>query len=892
MNETASIRVPTTPSPRLESPALFTLDADGLIKSANLAAEAFWTCAPNAMIGLPFSALITVYPTGGVITPRNQQWQVLCGMALNRPVPCSARLPDQPSVEVSVRLEEARGDGVKFFAFVEDPTRRRESSPPMLVDSGLALLADQGAVGFFDLNFKAGQVYYSPAWKRVLGYTDNELANTYDSWLRLIHPDDSAAAPDHDGRRQIRGVRGFGVEIRMLHRRGHYVWVHCLGTQVYSPRGELERVTGLQIDISERKELEENSLVNEERLQRLCEQGELALFDLNFATQNFWFSAGWEKLLGTLSLTGATALNAFVEALPSELAINGAAGFFVEPNAGQPSFVTGLRLKRPDGTGETTMFGAHRQLSRKGELLRAVGFCCPMPPSIAELASTPFPASLVDPVLACFGEALIVADIRGTVTYLNGRAERLLDITCDKARHMKISDVFRLVFRSDGLPADTALDEALASSEDTRMYATHALLPAVRPGTPHEIIWSARRLGLADGTPSGIAIVFRDPDEMSLSPEELLKINRFETLGVVAGGISHDFNNLLTTILGGISQAKDNNDPSFLPDSERACMAAKALTRQLLAFAKGGKSEAIQTLTLIDLVRDAARLARAGANAEVRIDIPDTVSPICVDRAQILQVFQNLMINAVQALPPRGGTVWLSATNLEVKEQLPGLLMNPGSFVHLQIRDNGCGIDPEHLEKIFEPFFTTKKNGTGLGLPMVRSIVRRYGGDVGVVSTVGAGTVFNVYLPQAKSAAQSQPSRRAPSLRFGTGRILLMDDDPDICRLAEGMLSSLDYQCDVARTGEEALTLYRRLVNLGRSYDAVILDLTVVGGSGGEETFHNLRAIDKDVRAIVCSGYDSDEMIEHFLAMGFCGYLTKPFRASDLGRVLKSVLGG
>jgi len=895
VNDTTSIRVPTTSRPRLESPALFALDADGVIKSANVAAETFWTCAPNAMIGLPFNALITLYPVSGVITPRSQQWEVLCASALNQSIACSARLPDQPPIEVSVRLEEARGESIRYFAFIEDPTHRRETSPPMLVDSGLALLADQGAVGFFDLNFKAGQVYYSPAWKRVLGYNDNELANTYDSWLRLIHPDDSAAAPDYDGRRKVCGVRGFGVEIRMLHRRGHYVWVHCLGTQVYSSRGDLERVTGLQIDISERKELEENSLVNEERLHRLCEQGELALFDLNFATDDYWFSAGWQHLIGAPILTGTDALHTFVDALPSDLASQGAQPFFLRPVADQPSFVTALRLKRPDGTGETTLFGAHRQVSRKGELLRAVGFCCKLPSSITELASTPFPASMVDPVLACFSEALIVTDVRGCVSYLNTRAERLLDITCDEARRLKLGEVFRLVYRSDGSPAETALDEALASDDDTRMYANHALLPAGRPGTPHEIVWSARRIASTDGSPNGMAIVFRDPDEMSLSPEELLKINRFETLGVVAGGISHDFNNLLTTILGGISQAKDNNDPSFLPDSERACMAAKALTKQLLSFAKGGKAEAVQTLTLIDLIRDAARLARAGANADVRIDVPDTISPVCVDRAQILQVFQNLIINAVQALPARGGTVWLSAANVELTEALPGLVMNAGPYVRVQVRDNGSGIAPENLEKIFEPFFTTKKHGTGLGLPMVRGIVRRYGGDVSVISTVGFGTAFDVYLPQARAGAvQDQPTRRAPSLRFGTGtrRILLMDDDPDICRLTEGMLASLDYQCDVARNGEEALNLYRRLVHLGRSYDAVILDLTVVGGSGGEETFHHLKTMDKDVRAIVCSGYDSDEMVERFMAMGFAGYLTKPFRAADLGKVLKSVLGG
>jgi DNA-binding response OmpR family regulator len=128
-------------------------------------------------------------------------------------------------------------------------------------------------------------------------------------------------------------------------------------------------------------------------------------------------------------------------------------------------------------------------------------------------------------------------------------------------------------------------------------------------------------------------------------------------------------------------------------------------------------------------------------------------------------------------------------------------------------------------------------------------------------------------------------------LTSGTGRILLMDDDPDIARLASGMLASLDYRYDVAHNGEEALTLYRRYISIGRPYDLVILDLTVIGGMGGEETFRQLKAIDKNVRAIVCSGYDSDEEALHYLDLGFAGYLSKPFRLGDLARAIKNVLG-
>jgi CheY-like chemotaxis protein len=134
-------------------------------------------------------------------------------------------------------------------------------------------------------------------------------------------------------------------------------------------------------------------------------------------------------------------------------------------------------------------------------------------------------------------------------------------------------------------------------------------------------------------------------------------------------------------------------------------------------------------------------------------------------------------------------------------------------------------------------------------------------------------------------------ARPAPSPRFCTGRVLFMDDDDHICALTASMLQSLDYKFDIAKNGDDAITFYKRYLNIGRPYDAVIMDLTVVGGLGGEETFRILRELDPEVRAIVSTGYDNDDMARQYLDMGFCGYLTKPYRVADLGKVLKAVLG-
>jgi two-component system, cell cycle sensor histidine kinase and response regulator CckA len=868
---------------------LFTLDARGVVLSATRSAENFWLVSPGTLVGRSFMSLVqlTAPPADG--SGAEIAWELLRVTALNRAITCKARFADDSTCEILIRLEEVHAQPPQYFAQIDDPARTREPGSPIVIDSGIALLVDNGAVGFFDLNFLAGQVYYSPTWKRMLGYTETDLANTYDSWLRLLHPEDSAAAPDSAGRKQHGGTRSFAVEVRMLHRRGHYVWVNCLGTQVYGPKGALERVTGLQIDISERKELEEQSLLNEERLQRLSNQSQLAVFDLNFASREYWFSTHWTELIGANSLEGDEALQSFVAALPPEVEMRGASAFFLEPSVGQPSFVSALKLHGSNGAELKVLLGAHRQMSRKGELVRVVGFCCKLPAGLASLDETRVPRALVEPILDLLSEAVLAGDAQGNILYMNSRAERIMGISREATRGKKISEIFSLVGRDTGDPDDTALEHALTASEEMRLYGEHALVIAGQE-VPLKIVWTAQRVNAADGVAGGVILVFRDPEEMTLTPEELLKVNRFETLGLVAGGISHDFNNLLTTILGGISQAKDNRDYTYLADSERACLAAKALTKQLLAVARGGKAELVQNLGVGDILRDAVRLARAGTNTEVSISVPDTVANIRVDRAQILQVFQNLIINAIQALPERGGKLWLSGMNVQLAEDtMPGV--RAGDYVRVEVKDNGCGIASENLEKVFEPFFTTKQQGTGLGLPMVRSIVRKYGGEVVVNSIVGMGTSFQILLPQATNVVDAVAPRLAPSLNFGTGRILLMDDDPDICRLAEGMLASLDYKYDIAKNGEEATALYRRHLNIGRPYSAVILDLTVVGGAGGEETFHQLRGMDKDVRAIVCSGYDSDEMIQHYMDMGFAGYLTKPFRVGDLGRVLKTVLG-
>jgi CheY-like chemotaxis protein len=377
---------------------------------------------------------------------------------------------------------------------------------------------------------------------------------------------------------------------------------------------------------------------------------------------------------------------------------------------------------------------------------------------------------------------------------------------------------------------------------------------------------------------------------MSLTPDELIKANRFETISQLTRGLAHDFNNLLTTILGGIALAKDSLHPTALADAESASLKAKNLTKELLLLTQGGAA-ASSLVTVEELFAATIKIATVGSAASVTAEVTPGTDLVQADRGQILQVLQNLVLNALQAMPagPHPARVQLYARNVPLTpDQIPGL--TAGSYVEFEIRDNGTGIAPSHLQEIWSPFFTTKKHGTGLGLATARSLVQKHGGVIGVDSTLDVGSVFTFYLPRGELAPGFQ-AHPAPTPRFRTGRILFMDDDERISALSAAMLTRLDYKYDLAKNGDDALALYQRYLNIGRPYDAVILDLHVIGGMGGEACYLALKQLDPDARVIASSGYDDPSLARRYLDLGFCGYLNKPYRLGELGQVLKTVLG-
>ncbi|MBN2327868.1 MAG: PAS domain S-box protein [Candidatus Omnitrophica bacterium] len=386
--------------------------------------------------------------------------------------------------------------------------------------------------------------------------------------------------------------------------------------------------------------------------------------------------------------------------------------------------------------------------------------------------------------------------------------------------------------------------------------------------------------------------ILQDITERKRMEDNLLKARKLESVGILAGGIAHDFNNLLTAILGNVSLAKTLAAPHSkvferLTEAEKASLRAQELTQQLLTFSKGGapitKSEDIRAL-----LKETALFILMGSNVRCEFDVPDDLWRVDVDKGQFSQVIQNLVINANQAMP-EGGIITIRSCNCTNDDaQTNRIVPFPdNNYVRISIKDQGCGIPKAYLEKIFDPYFTTKQEGSGLGLATAYSIVEKHKGAITVNSQIGKGSTFTIYLPASKLPAPS-PLQESFDVAFsGQGRILIMDDEEIVKEVTGEILTEMGYEVDFADDGFEAIQQYKSAKESKNPYTAVIMDLTIPGGMGGEEAVQELRAFDPDVKAIVSSGYSNDPIMSHYQNYGFCGVICKPFTYDDLGKVLQ-----
>jgi CheY-like chemotaxis protein len=276
-----------------------------------------------------------------------------------------------------------------------------------------------------------------------------------------------------------------------------------------------------------------------------------------------------------------------------------------------------------------------------------------------------------------------------------------------------------------------------------------------------------------------------------------------------------------------------------------------------------------------------------GSAAKYEFHFALDLKPVYADPGQIAQVMSNMAINAVQSMPD-GGELTITAENIELAEhgQIP---LKAGFYVHIVVRDTGAGIAQANLSKIFDPYFTTRKDGSGLGLATSYSIIKNHDGYITVSSKEGKGTSFDIYLP-AFTGTPSAKAEIVSEITKGSGRILIMDDEEIVRVLGIRILTRLGYTVEAFADSAQTVNRYRELLGGAEAFDAVILDLVIVGGPGGKETLAMLKEIDPNVKTIVSSGYSADPILARYKEYGFSAVLPKPYSVEEISSVLHGLL--
>ncbi|MEN8200531.1 MAG: ATP-binding protein, partial [Thermodesulfobacteriota bacterium] len=394
----------------------------------------------------------------------------------------------------------------------------------------------------------------------------------------------------------------------------------------------------------------------------------------------------------------------------------------------------------------------------------------------------------------------------------------------------------------------------------------------------------------------GVVWIIEDISQRKDMEEELLKVRKLESIGVLAGGIAHDFNNLLSAILGNVELAgrriadSDEKTSALLSRARKATVRAAKLTDQLLTFSKGGEPIKAKT-ALPELITETADFVLHGSSVACSYQFPKQLWRVNADSGQISQVIQNIILNTKHAMPD-GGTVSISCANVRPTAAEPQLNMEPGDYVRISIEDNGVGIAEGIIDRIFDPYFSTKQEGSGLGLAVCHSIIKKHGGSLTVDSVPGEGTTFTIYLPAIRSKTDTPGTASGIATPAKTAHIMFMDDEKILREVAQAMLTSLEHKAILVEDGEQALNTYQRLQNTDSPVDLVIMDLTIPGAMGGREAAEKLLQLDPQAKIIVASGYSNDPVMANYREYGFDAAVTKPFDLAGLSKVIDSALQG
>ncbi|MEJ2690785.1 MAG: PAS domain S-box protein, partial [Deltaproteobacteria bacterium] len=760
---------------------------------------------------------------------------------------------------IKAPMHDEHGNLAGVVVVSRDITERKKMEEALRLTYQRKLRAQRMAqVGNWEWTLDKEELYWSEEIYRIYGRDPEDFTPTFKAVQGAMHPDD--LEPFLQGLDAALNQNiPFEMDYRLIRPDGMERTIHTIGEVMYDPAGKALGLSGTVQDITERKQLEAKAWEQYATLESIIESSENPIFSVDhrycYTSFNQQHATVMQELYGAEIELGQSILDFISEKKDRSLAkvsldraLNGEnvlledyfgkkkeARIFeasYNPIRDMNGMVLGASLYARDTTERRR---AEEQLKASEKRLRDL--------------------------TANLGVGLYMLDDKGNITFMNPMAEQLWGWSLKELQEKGTHDLVHYR-KADGTPLPPEECEIMGVVKKGRPYFSMDEVFVRKDGTVFPVSVTATPLK-EEGRIVASITAFRDITAEKKLEAELLKIQKLESVGILAGGIAHDFNNLLQAILGSISLARLSLEqfdlaavPSLLKQAEEASEAARELSFRLLTFAKGG--DPIKTLSSVEeIIRKSVSLSLSGSRIHCRIDLSPDLAPVKVDAGQIVQVFNNIFINAKEAMP-NGGTIGINAKNVTIQKDA-NLPLKKGRYLHISVQDDGCGIPEEYLARIFDPYFSMKgmgsKKGSGLGLSISMAIIRKHDGHIHVESPSEQGATFHIYIPSSPEPLPIQKPEKEKLPAISKKRILFMDDDERVRQLAGEMLTRLGCEVECACHGEEAVALYQEARAKGRPFTGVILDLTIKGGMGGDKAIAGLQQIDPQVKAVIASGY-------------------------------------
>ena len=761
----------------------------------------------------------------------------------------------------------------------------------------LQLALRASGYGVWDMDSVSGKIYWDARQCEIYGVQPEQFAGTHEAWTALIHPEDRKKSEANIQAASESGDE-FNNEFRIIRPDGGIRYIEDHGYLRRDSAGRLVRAVGMDRDITAEKEMQEALRLAEERWQLALAGTNDGVWDWNIRNGNMFFDARYAEILG----------------YPLAELLQDDRGWMVLVHP--DDLPSAMAARETHLAGQTSLYSAeHRMRTKSGQWKWVLGRG-----KVVERDAAGLPLRMV----GTFSDITERKELEQTLRRNQELADHVGRLAMIGGWEYDLSDK-TLYWSTSVRSIHEVPDDFVPQVESAMQFCAHEMRPLLQSafqrclaaGEPYDLelplitftgrrIW-VRMLGRAEdsgGRRVRLYGAFQDITARHEAEEgrrqletQLFQAQKMETLGTLAGGIAHDFNNLLTGIMGYHDLAadvlpEDHQVRGYLTEARQASMRARELVEQILTFSRQQETPERMPVDMNLLVGEARRFLRATLPSTIQIhsDAEQDCPRVLADSTQLHQVLLNLGLNGAQAMGEQGGVLKFTLATVHLDASFAAGLggLSAGKYVCLSVSDAGHGIDELTLKRIFDPFFTTKKpgQGTGLGLSVVHGIVRSHQGGIEVDSTVGVGTTFRIYFPEAanESAALSQQHTSVPYGRGDT--IFLVDDEEVVAKFAGIALERLGYKVVLF---DSALPCLEAIKADPSSCDVLVTDMTMPGLTGTNliEAVHKIRP---DLQAVLMSGYFTKVSAQTLDRLSHVELLNKPFTSDELALAVQRAL--